>query len=401
MAYNLNELQERREGVAPMTGNEKVDQILKQFYSVLEDPSGYVRRCKSERKIKVIGWLLNDVPEELIHAAGALPYGITGNREGFSWADAHLQGWACSLMRSCLGMGIQGKLSFLDGLIIPHTCDTTRNLGGIWKHVRPLPLMENFLLPRQDRPSAKTYLIGELGRLKAKLEQCTRSEITARKLAESISLYNLSRSLMRRLFSYHVENPDIINNQAIYSIIKSSLCMPREEHNRLLAELNDALAWTPRGGTESGRYVRVALSGKVWEPPEIMDILDSGGAVAAADDLATGHRHLNADVSEAGDPIDALAQRQLNRIPFACFETRQYDRRRFLLDMVRESRAAGLVFIHLKYCEPENFDYPDMRDACESAGIPTVKVETELGNVNLGQLETRLQAFLEIIKGDE
>jgi benzoyl-CoA reductase/2-hydroxyglutaryl-CoA dehydratase subunit BcrC/BadD/HgdB len=58
-----------------------------------------------------------------------------------------------------------------------------------------------------------------------------------------------------------------------------------------------------------------------------------------------------------------------------------------------------MIFIHLKYCEPENFDYPDMKSACESAGIPTVKVETELGNISLGQLETRLQAFLEMIGG--
>lgn len=384
-----------------MHRNEKIDQILKQFYSVLEDPAGYVRRCKSERKVKVIGWLLTDVPEELIHAAGALPFGITGSREGFSWADAHLQSWACSLMRSCLGMGIQGRLSFMDGLIIPHTCDTSRNLGGIWKHVRPLPMMENFLLPRQDRPSSKTYLIGELGRLKAKLEQCTRNEITARKLAESISLYNLNRSLMRRLFAFHVDNPDILNNKAVYSIIKSSLCMPKEDHNKLLAELNGALAVEPRGGVESGRHVRLAVSGKVWEPPEVMDILDSGGAVVAADDLATGHRYIAPDVPEAGDPIEALAHRQLNRIPLACYETRNYERRRFLVDMVRESGAAGLVFVHLKYCEPENFDFPDMKEACESAGIPVVRLETELGNVSLGQLETRLQAFLEMIRGGD
>lgn len=380
----------------------KVEQILRRIGAVLEDPLHYVRSVKNERKLKVIGWLLTDVPEELIHAAGALPFGITGNRESFSRADAHLQTWACSLARSCLGLGVQGRLGFLDGIIIPHTCDTTRNLGGIWKQVKPLPMMENFLLPRQvDRPSARPYLIGELGRLKAKLEQCTRCEITAKKLAESISLYNRNRQLLRRLFSYHVENPEALNNRAIYNIIKSSLCMPKEDHNGLLTELCEALGDPPRKKRQERGRIRIVLSGKVWEPPEIMDILDGGNAVVVADDLATGHRYMAADVAEMGDPIEALAQRQIDRIPFACFGTGRYDRRNFLVDMVKESGAAGIIFVHMKYCEPENFDYPDMRSACESAGILTLKLETELGNITLGQLETRLQAFLEMIRGGD
>ncbi|MFZ5632479.1 MAG: 2-hydroxyacyl-CoA dehydratase subunit D [Bacillota bacterium] len=380
----------------------KVEEILGQIERVLKDPVGYVRRLKSERKVKVIGWLLADVPEELIHAAGALPFGITGGRESLSRADAHLQVWACSLMRSCLGMGVQGKLSFMDGLIIPHTCDTTRNLGGIWKHVRSLPLMENYLVPRQvDRPSARPYLIGELGRLKAKLEQCTRTEITAGRLRESISLYNQNRRLLRRLFARHVEDPQALGNRAIYNIIKSSLCMPKEDHNRLLTELDQALDAEPRAGGEKNGYIRLALSGKVWEPPEIMDILDKGGVVVVGDDLVTGHRYLTPDVPGTGDPIEALAHRQLSRMPCACFDTGSRDRRRFLVDMARGSGADGLVFIHLKFCETENFDYPDMKSACESAGIPSIRLETELGNISLGQLETRLQAFLEMLgRGD-
>ncbi|MFZ5646990.1 MAG: 2-hydroxyacyl-CoA dehydratase subunit D [Bacillota bacterium] len=378
----------------------EVKKILQQIEQVLNDPNGYVRRCKSERKAKIIGWLLTDVPEELIHAAGAIPFGITGSSESFSWSDAHLQTWACSLMRSCLGLGVKGRLNFLDGLIIPHTCDTTRNLGGIWKQVKPLPLMENYLMPRQvDRPSARTYLIGELGRLKAKLEQCTRSEITAEKLKQSIALYNLNRLLLRKLFALHVAEPERINNITMYNIIKSSMYMPKEEHNTILVQLIKNIGDGDADSAEKTRPVRVMLSGKLWEPGEIMNILDDSGAVVVADDLATGHRYISDDVSETGDPIEALADRQITRIPFACFGSMRNERRSFLTGMAREKEASGVIFLHLKYCEPENFDYPDMKAACESAGIPTLRIETELGSVNLGQIETRIQAFLEMLRG--
>ncbi|MFZ5649252.1 MAG: 2-hydroxyacyl-CoA dehydratase subunit D [Bacillota bacterium] len=382
----------------PVNGDAK--KILRQFEQVLEDPIGYVRRYKSDRRVKVIGWLLTDVPEELIHAARALPFGIIGSSESFSWADAHLQAWACSLMRSCLGLGVKGRLSFLDGLIIPHTCDTTRNLGGIWKHTRPLPMMENYLLPRQvDRPSARSYLIGELGRLKAKLEHCAHSEITAERLKESIALYNRNRALIRKLFSMHADSPDKIGNMEMYNIIKSSMFMPKEDHNRLLEQLAGALGdGAAEGGAPPGR-IRVMLSGKVWEPPEIMKILDDSGAVVVADDLATGHRYFSNDVPVNGDPIEALALRQINRMPFACFGSSRSERRAYLTGTAGEKGAEGVIFIHLKYCEPENFDYPDMKAAFEAAGIPSLRIETELGNLNLGQIETRIQAFLEMLRG--
>lgn len=383
-----------------MPVNGDVKKILQRIEQVLEDPVGHVRRYKSEHKVKVIGWLLTDVPEELIHAAGALPFGITGSNESFAWSDAHLQAWACSLMRSCLGLGVKGRLSFLDGLIIPHTCDTTRNLGGIWKHARPLPMMENYLVPRQvDRPSARNYLVGEMGRLKAKLEQCTRREITAERLKESIVLYNRNRELIRRLFALHAEFPDRINNREMYGIIKCSMCMPKEEHNRLLEQLASALGKGAAGnGAPPGR-IKLMLSGKVWEPPDIMRILDDSGAVVVADDLATGHRYFSDDVPEEGDPLEALVHRQINRMPCACYASSRNERRMFLTGTAGEKGAEGIIFIHLKYCEPENFDYPDMKAAFEKAGIPSLKIETELGNVNLGQIETRVQAFLEMLRG--
>ncbi len=383
-----------------MAVNQYLGEVLHRFDKVLEDPLEFIQQYKTENRVKVIGWLPADVPEELIHASGAIPFGIIGHSGGYSWADAHLQTWACSLVRGSLGLALQGKLAFLDGLIIPHICDTTRNLGGIWKHVRPLPWMENYLLPRQvDRPSARTYLTGELGRLKARLEQCTGREITARKLQESIALFNQNRVLLRRLWQWHVSHPGVIGNRVIYNIIKSAMVIPREEHNQLLMQLLETLDHMAGGEEVEEGCLRLVLSGKVWDPPEIMNILDKHGAVVMADDFTTGQRYLAGDAAETGDPMEALALRQINRIPFACFPTARYDRRSFLAELAGKNRAHGVLFLHLKYCEPENFDYPDMRAAVESAGFPSLRVETDVGNLSLGQLETRIEAFLEMLRG--
>ncbi len=380
-----------------------VTEALGEFQQIARDPAAAVKKAASEKIVRVIGHLPTDVPEELVHSAGAYPFGVVAyDRRQISQADAHLQTWACSLMRCAFGMALSGGLDYLQGLIVPTICDTTRTVYTIWKKVRPFHFMENFLMPRQlDRPSAKNYLLGEMGRLKARLEQFTGRKITAQDLGNSIRLYNRHRALLRRLFEFHVRHPEILGNRATYDVIKSSFLIPKENHQELLNRLINALEQELlklKTGREKTR-VRVILSGKLWEPPALMDVLDEVGAVCVGDELCTGWRYIANDVKENGDPYVALAERQLARPPFACFVNKKQDRKDALLKKVRETQADGVIFVHLKFCEPENYDYPYLKEGLDAAGVPTLRLETEVGNVSLGQIKTRVGAFIEMLEG--
>jgi len=388
-----------------MTARKTVSELCAQFKKIIAEPGLEIQRVKAEKPVRVIGFLPTDVPEELIHASGAYPYGLV-SYEGI-WvnrADAHLQTWACSLSRCTFGMALAGKFDYLDGLIIPLICDTTRMISGIWKQTRPYVFMENFVLPRQvDRPSARSYLISELGRLKACLEQYMGRSITAEEVNRSISLYNKNRALLRKLYRLHVLRPDLVPNLDVFNVIKSSMLIPKELHNAMVSELINAVEQEAleKKADDAARRVRVVLSGKVWEPPAVMEILDESGAVCVADDLCTGYRYIANDVAEEGDPMEALADRQLKRLPSPCFVNRERDRLEYLVNEVKENRAGGVVFLHLKFCETENYDYPLLRDSFFAADIPSVRVETEVGNVSHGQISTRIQAFVEMLGGDE
>ena len=374
-----------------------IDDLLKRFNDVVADPYAEARK-RREGGQKVIGWLPTDVPEELIHAAGAFPVGILGTNEPIHLADAHLQSWACSLMRGCLEQGLKGTLDFLNGIIIPHTCDTTRMLVGIWRHALKTPYIDNYLMPRQvDRPSARTYLKGELARLKSNLEECTGQLVTDKALRESIKVYNANRLAMRRLYEFHGTNTGVISSRALYTVIKAAMFMDKAEHTALVEELLQEIGKVEPRNDER---IRLTLSGGVWEPPEILEMIEELGGVVVADDLLTGARYLGPDVDTTGDLLDALAYRQLNRIPFGGFDSTIRGRSTFLVELVRGARAQGMVFLHLKFCEPENYDYRDMRKAMTEAGIPSIRLETEYANTSLGQLRTRLQAFMEMMGGN-
>ncbi|MCG9966528.1 2-hydroxyacyl-CoA dehydratase family protein [Pelotomaculum terephthalicicum JT] len=386
-----------------MPARKHAKKIYEHFNKIVADPVLQIKRLKKTGSFRIIGWVPTDVPEELIHAAGALPIGIVAlERQAVSLSTPHMQVWSCSLMRCALGMALEGSFDLLNGLIIPVICDTTRMVTGIWKQVKPYAFMDNFLLPKQvDRPSAKDYLIGEMGRLKARLEQFMDRTITASELCASIRLYNHNRSVMRKLFSLHTEHPELLSNRNMYNIIKSSMLMPKELHTNMIAELWQELEKKVDDNKSAGKkcHVRLLLSGKVWEPPVIMDIFDGLDIVSAGDDFCTGYRYIANDVPETGEPLRALAERQFNRLPIAAFAGKSGDRAKSIIKMVEETHAHGVLFVHLKYCEPENFDYPMLRDDLSAYGIPNCRIETEIDSLPGENYFEQIKAFIDSIGG--
>jgi benzoyl-CoA reductase/2-hydroxyglutaryl-CoA dehydratase subunit BcrC/BadD/HgdB len=71
-----------------------------------------------------------------------------------------------------------------------------------------------------------------------------------------------------------------------------------------------------------------------------------------------------------------------------------------LLKEVQESGAKGIIFLLYKYCETYFFDYPDLKQALESKGIPTLLLEVEDPSYSIGQVEVRIQAFVEMLISD-
>lgn len=374
-------------------------ELIAPFIKAVEDPTGPVMQWKAEQGGGVIGFLLSDIPEELIHAAGFFPYAITGGNIGPDQADAHLQTWACSYARSCLALALGGTLDFIDGLIIPQTCDTTRMLPGIWEHARPVPYMDNYRLPRQvDRHSAGKYLIKELERLKKGLEHFGGREIDPERLKSSIMLYNHNRELFRDIFLIHSQNPSLISSRDIYTIVKGSMVMPREKVNDLLVAIVNGLKDLKDTAAQT-QYLRLVLSGTLLEPIETLDFIEDQGGTVVGDDFQNGYRYIEADVPDDKNPLEALASRQINRIPSAAFDIQENPRRFFLANLTREKNADGVIFLHLKYCDPENYDYYDNLQAMEKIGIPAIRIETQFG-ASLGQLRTRIHAFMEMIGGE-
>lgn len=377
------------------------------FYETVQEPWKAAKRWKEKNGGAVVGWLPADVPEELIMAAGALPVAVWGSWGTVTLADAHLQVWACSFARSTLELALRGELSFLDGVIIPQTCDTTRTLYGIWRHCFPGLWVQAYLLPRQvERASAAAYLRAELNRLAAALERLTGTEITVERLSAAWELNARCRRLLGLVYDWHAAHPESFSSEDLYVLLRAAGLLPKEELAAALEGLVRELGIgeaspqaEPAAAAESPGKQRVFLSGSLAAPAGIFALLEQAGLTVVGDDLQDGYRYLCLEEPKGEDPWQKLVERQLSLPPTGYLNPVGIDRRRYLLESVRRRGAKGVIFLHLRFCEPENYDYYDLNTALCREGVPSLRLETDFQGSSLGQISTRLEAFAEMLGG--
>ena len=361
------------------------------------DSSSYLKSWKTKTGRKILGYFCTNTPEEMIQAVGLLPVRILSSRETISLASRHLQSYSCSLVQSSLESALRGELSFLDGTVFPHTCDSIQRLSDIWAENLRFPFHWDLVLPvKLHTESARSYLISELGRFRKGLEEFVGRPIPDDDLRKAISLFNENRSLLRQISRTQAENPGRIPSADFYALIKTANFMAKEDHNPLLkgfiSELGNGQP-SPPGG------VRLFLAGSVCDQPQIYRLIESCGASLVGDDLCTGWRYFAEDVSLEGDPIAALADRLIRKVPCPCKFNPEIDRAEKFFQRVKASGTQGVVFLLLKFCDPHAFDYPYLKEKLGKEKIPSLLLEIEPGGLPLGAMETRLRAFVETLEG--
>jgi bzd-type benzoyl-CoA reductase N subunit len=357
---------------------------------------------------QAMGYFCTYVPEEIIHAAGFVPLRIRSDSEPPSRADAHLQSYTCALCRSGLDQILRGDLSFLQGVVFPHTCDTIQALANIWRISFPDLYVETVVQPVQlSSPSTRPYLIAELQRFRHSLERFISQEIADQAITASIRLYNEKRRLLARLYDLR----DRLTAPELFAATGAGFIMPLEEYNPLLAELIELL-------TEQEKNVPPSLPGKGWgrvnphkprfkgpglilvgavlDDPAILTIVEELGTRIVGDDLCTGSRYFAQPVEADDDPIAALADRYLHRLPCPAKYHPDHQPGKYLLKLVNEAKADGVVFVLQKFCDPHAFDYAMIKEKLDAAAVPHLRLEME-HTPALDQWRTRLQAFLELV----
>ncbi|HOV90742.1 MAG TPA: 2-hydroxyacyl-CoA dehydratase family protein [Syntrophorhabdaceae bacterium] len=368
---------------------------LKEVVEYTKDPFPSIRKWVKEKGKKVVGSTIADVPEEVIYAFGFLPVALVGTDKPLKKAPSRLPDNACSLARSNLELVLSYEGDLFDGFVLPQVCDTTQHLSDIWRISFPDKYVECFLAPRQvDRPSARYWVKEEIERLIESMSKWTGRNITDNDLKRAISLYNENKRLLKEIYDIKKKNPETITNKEFFSLVKLSMQVDKEEINKSLKKIKENLK--PKNGEG---YMDIVLAGITCDPPEVYDLFDEIKLNVIADTLVTGSRYVDGIVSEDGNPIDALVDRHMNRNFFSPIHDNVYRNFEEIKELYKENNAKAVVYIHIEFCESQEYDYPDLKNMMRKEGIPMHALDTEYQTVSLSHLRTRLQAFFESLKG--
>jgi benzoyl-CoA reductase subunit C len=375
------------------------EEILVKLTEWTTSPRESLTRWKEQNGKKVIGCFPMDIPEEIIHAAGMLPVVLWENDEPITQGHAHISPYNCGIIRSVIDDSARGRLDFLDGVVSYETCLQARHLPFILQKTGWHGYYQRIFLPGMVVSAAgRLFMIDNLKRLKESLEHFGNLEISPKSLKQSILIYNENRDLLRKLYDLRKRNPGLLKAKEVLAIVHSSMLMLKEEHNQLLRPLLqdlEARALKPE------KRARVVLSGSLCEAPQniILDLIEEAGMVILDDDLYVGSRYFINDAKTDRDPLTALTDRYLERIPPS--PTRvdsEMDWGDTIVKMVTHNHAAGVISLVVKYCPPHVAYYPDIERKLSKAGIHALMLEMEHEVTSLEQVKTRLQAFGESLE---
>jgi len=317
-----------------------------------------------------------------------------GSPVKMSHVQAHLPPNCCHLVKSSFESLLQGELDFLKGIIFSHTCDVMQGLADIWALQKRTPLQFTLMMPsRLDSELSRTYVKAEINRFKDFLETRV-GKIPLQNLKASVQLFNRIREKIEELYHHRRKSPHSISGGELAQIIRAGYLMDRQRYLELLYDLVNEL---PEKTEEGEKRVPIYLVGNMTHSPSYFSLIEESGAQVVQDDLCSGTRFLRLMVQEDADPVEGLTHRYF--ASFLCPSKHKgvHAHIEALVEEVHKSGALGVIFLLYKYCETHYFDYPDLKQALESKGIPTLLLEVEDPSYSIEQYKIRIQAFIEML----
>ena len=373
--------------------------LLNKLKECSEHPYRVISAYKQEGK-KVIGVLPYFAPVELVVAAGMVPMGIWGsNKKTIAMAKEYCATFYCTIAQLALEMLLDGTLDQLDGIITPTICDTLRPMSQNFRVAMEGKLPCIFLAHPQNRKPAfgLQFTVDQYMHVKSELEKISGNTITDEALRDAIKVMNRSRKARREFVKLAGQHPEAISAVERSAVLRSAWFMEPAVHAEKLEELNAELAKLPASNWKGKKIV---TSGIICDNPKLLQIFDDNNIAIAADDVAQETRAFRVDASEEGDPMMALAQQFADQD----YDVLLYDeysnknrRADFVVQLVKESGAQGLVLFMQQFCDPEEMEYPYLKKALDDAGIPHVKLGVDQQMRDFGQASTAIQAFADVL----
>jgi len=345
------------------------------------------------------------VPDELIFASNSIPlhFCLGGTEEQMDTGHAYLSQTTCGFQRVNLGIfeereGISYEIYNLIDFVIAGTfCAGVQNTGMYLEHYFGKK-QYRLIIPYCINKNPFNYFLKELFQLKKFLEKKCNIDISKEKLIESINIYNNLKTLYQELDKFRYKDHPIISLYEIQNLIHhlylNGPLLNSEAVNKFLALIYNNSLVEKKG-------IRIFLTGNgVLYEDELVSLIENCDCIIAGDDISTGFEFYSSLVQDnTSDPLLALAERYLKRNLSGRMIPESY-RIKKIVEICKERKIKGIINNCLKFCDSYSNTTDIFREEMKKKGIPVLNLERDFSQSSIGQITTRIEAFLEILRGE-
>ncbi len=376
---------------------------MEYFYDLYERV--YCKRESLHKKSVKIGTMCIQVPYEIIYALDAVPIRLcngfyTDDEIGSDLAPSK----ACPLVKATIGQFSSQNFSDKpDFVISPTTCDQKSKSGAIIENMGyPIYDME---FPRtKESEESREYWRRSVRKFTKELSKNLNKKLKRDKLKKVIKKVGYAQYLYHQLNELRKEkNPPIlgkdmflVTNAFFFDKIDSWI----DATEKLLEECKQSIKEKDETHKNSPRIIYTG-SPPVFPNLKIPLLVEQSDGIIVADETCSANRMFNDMVSVDEwflyDMVDSIADRYLKGCTCPIF-TKNDDRIRRVSDLVKEYKAEGVIYQAFAGCQVYEMEQRSLIEAMEKEGVPILYLESDYSPSHLGQLTTRIEAFIESLK---
>ena len=374
---------------------------IQEFSEARRDGFLKIKDLKGQGK-KVIGVYCGFAPWEIIAASGAVSTWLCGmHEETIADAEKHLPRNICPLIKSSYGFGITEKCPyfyFSDMLIGETTCDGKKKMYEILGNIKPMHVVYIPQTPEGDQ-AYKLYR-SEMVKLKEAIEEKMEVDITDEDIAKMIKIKNEERKAKRDFYELGKLCPPPISGFDMRRVLQGTLYIAdKEVEIQNIRELTASIKedYEKNGSRISKDSKRILVTGSPLgdSTEKVIKTIEENGGVVVCFENCSSAKDVDDLVDESGDPIDALTRRYINS-GCACMSPNNH-RKGMIESYIDEYKVDGVIDVILQSCHTYNVETAVIKKVASGKSTPYMAIETDYSQSDVGQLSTRIGAFIEML----
>ncbi|MDO5145519.1 MAG: double-cubane-cluster-containing anaerobic reductase [Eubacteriales bacterium] len=372
-------------------------EIFEEFAEGRQNAFLNVKKIKDADK-PVIGIFCTYFPQELAVAMDAAVVSLCATSdETIPAAEQDLPKNLCPLIKSSYGFGKTDKCPFFyfsDIVVGETTCDGKKKMYEYMAEFKPVHIME---LPNRVSEDGITLYRNEIIRMKEKLEEVFGITITEEDIRRGIRVKNAERDALKRFYSVMKADPaPITGTDLLNAMLGTTFHFNREE---IPAQMDALVEKIKAEGTKGEKKPRIMLTGcpTGGATMKVVKAIEDSGASVVCFENCSGAKAVEENVDESNpDVYDALARKYIN-IGCSCMSPND-NRIKLMGEMIDEYRVDGVIDMELQACHTYAVEGLRIKRFVNGEkGIPYMQLETDYSQADVGQLTTRVAAFVEML----